>query len=140
MRLSLVLVIVNGCGFTPGVLAVVLPGDAADSDTTLVDAEVDARKFDACATCPANDVSGGPEQITGTIVLTADLTNAHDDIAVSCGGAGGRDLFYELVVPTQQVVYVDTSTSTADTALALYAGPCAMEPAAWAPAFRPVVR
>jgi hypothetical protein len=92
-----------------------------------VDGAIDAPvggPVDACAGCPVNDVPGGATPITGTVVLTGDLTNAHDDIASSCGVAGGRDLFYELHVATAQVIYVDTIASSFDATLSLFAGPC----------------
>src|SRR5262245_10770954 len=93
-------------------------------EAVVVDAPIDVALVDACSNCPANDVPGGATPITGTVTLSPVLTNAHDDAAASCGGAGGRDLFYELVIPAQQVVYVDTETSTADALVAIYAGPC----------------
>jgi hypothetical protein len=109
----------SGCGFQHGTF---MSRDGGGEDGA--QGPHDANKLDACTGCPANDVPGGAIQLTGTMTLTADLASAHDDVAVSCGGAGGRDLYYQLVVPTAQVVYLDTSLSTADTAVALYAGPC----------------
>jgi hypothetical protein len=115
----LALTLVAACQFSPG--RAPIDADATDAVT---DAAVDVQLIDACSNCPANDVPGGAEQITGTTVLMPMLTNAHDDAAPSCGGAGGRDLFYELVVPAQQVVYVDTEASTVDGVIAIHAGPC----------------
>ena len=83
----------------------------------------------SCATCPPNDQPAGAIAITGSGRIDASLANAHDDITASCGTAGGRDLFYELVVPTAQVVYVDTVSSAFDGVLSIYAGPCSTQPA-----------
>jgi hypothetical protein len=37
-----------------------------------------------------------------------DLSTASDDTQLSCGAAGGRDVFFELNLPSAEVVYVDT--------------------------------
>lgn len=115
------LAFVAACQFQHGQAPIDATAEAGDASA---DAAVDTGLVDACSGCPANDVPGGAEQITGTTVLMPMLANAHDDVSTSCGGAGGRDLFYELVVPAQQVVYIDTETSTADAVIALRAGPC----------------
>lgn len=128
MRVVLAMVCLGGCSFTPGSLSTTRDASPAGDDDA-PDAPPDVPPQDACALCPANDTAATPEPITGTIELTPDLTNATDDVALSCGGSGGRDLFYELVVPTAQVVYIDTSGSTADTAVAVFAGPCSAAPA-----------
>jgi hypothetical protein len=122
----LLVVLLIGCGFERGAISIddattTTPADAAEQ-------KVDVLPVDACSGCPANDVPGGAQPITGTTspVITADFATAHDDVSISCGTPGGRDLFYELVVPSSgaQVVYVDTNLSVADTAVALFAGPC----------------
>lgn len=77
-----------------------------------------------CTTCPPNDRPEGAIAITAPGRITAILTDARDDAAPSCGGAGGRDLFYELVVPTRQVVYLDTVDSDFDAVLAVRPGSC----------------
>jgi hypothetical protein len=79
---------------------------------------------DACTTCPANDGPEGAQPIIGSGQITASFAAAHDDHSASCGGNGGRDLFFDVVVPVDQVVYLDTLAQTSDRVLALYQGAC----------------
>ena len=127
MRSALVAAVAAGCSFERGTLAPITDA-APTADAFVLDVaelpDVNALLIDACATCPANDIAGGAISISATGQITADLAAAHDDVAVTCGMAGGRDIFYELVVATGQVVYLDTFGSAADTAVAIYAAPC----------------
>lgn len=100
--------------------------DANGSDR---DANVGVDAVGGCATCPPNDVPSGAIAITGSGRIVGSLANARDDLTASCGTVGGRDLFYELIVPTTQVVYVDTVESKFDAVLSIYAGPCTAQPA-----------
>lgn len=113
------IVVGSGCSFTPP------PGpgettiDAPPSPPPSPDAPT------VCVSCPPNDRAEGAIQIIGSTTVSATLDGSRDDRAASCGGGGGRDLFYELVVPTAQVVYAATLASPADRVLALYSGSCA---------------
>lgn len=123
MRSILLIAGLAACSFSLSP-APAVTGDAT-ADSPIADAPIDAFiAVDACATCPANDVPGGAISITGSLVLSASFATAHDDITSGCGAAGGRDLFYELVVPVAQVVYLDTAGSTIDATLTLYPGSC----------------
>jgi hypothetical protein len=98
--------------------------DAAPVELDAAPVELDATPVDACAGCPANDVPGGAVTINGTITITQAMSGAHDDVNPACSVAGGRDLFYRLVVPSTQLVYLDTAGSSIDTAVTLYPGEC----------------
>ena len=88
-------------------------GDGLDQDCTGGD-----------ATCPANDRPSGAIDISAGGTFTADLSAAHDDNAGTCGGTGGRDVFYKLTLPAAEVVYLDTFSSNFDSVLRVYAGSC----------------
>jgi hypothetical protein len=113
------------CSFTP-------PGsvETAGPDAPGVVEQPDAPIAPPlCTACPPNDKPDGAEPITTAGRIEATLANATDDLTASCGSTGGRDLFYELIVPEQQVVYVDTIDSAFDGVLSIHAGPCAQAPA-----------
>ncbi|HEU0030675.1 MAG TPA: hypothetical protein VFQ53_08580 [Kofleriaceae bacterium] len=119
MRLGILLVWLAGCQFAP---VPVQPGsDAPDGSGS--DGDV-TPPIDACAACPDNDVAAGAIAITDTRHVSGDFTAAHDDLATGCGPTGARDLFYELVVPSPQVVYIDTIATAFDGVLSLYPGSC----------------
>ncbi len=82
----------------------------------------------ADAACPANDLASGAIDITAGGVFTVDLAAAHDDNwthGVGCGMQGGRDVFYQFVLPAPEVVYYDTFGSSFDSVVRVFAGSCA---------------
>lgn len=109
--------IASACRFSPVPLDDVDGSAGSGSDSS--------PPIDACETCPPNDLPAGAITISGTMQVSATFANAHDELASGCGPTGARDLFYELDVPTAQVVYVDTVASTFDGVLSIYPGACA---------------
>ncbi len=90
-------------------------GDGIDQDCDGVDPP-----------CPANDLPSGAIDITAGGDFSADLTYAHDDNSNgngnsgNCGMAGGRDVFYEIKVQSDEVYYLDTFGSDFDTVVRVY--------------------
>lgn len=79
------------------------------------------------AACPPNDGPAGAIDISAGGQFTVDLAAAHDDSWTSgtdCGNQGGRDVFYQLVLPAPEVVYLDTFGSTFDTVIRIHTGSC----------------
>ena len=123
-RLAIVIGLVSCSYTTPEGTS---PGATVDANsTTSPDASITPPPppVDACTACPTNDTPEGAEPITGSTRITTTLAGASDDLTAACGTSGGRDLFYELIVPAQQVVYVDTVASAFDGVLSIHAGPC----------------
>lgn len=82
----------------------------------------------ADAACPANDLPSGAIDISAGGTFTVDLAAAHDDNWTSttgCGMQGGRDVFYQFVLPAPEVVYYDTFGSNFDSTVRVFAGSCA---------------
>jgi hypothetical protein len=75
--------------------------------------------------CPANDTAAGAIDLSAGGDFTGELAVARDDAEGSCGAGGGRDLFYEITVMTDEVAYVDSFGSDFDVAIRLHDGPCA---------------
>lgn len=77
--------------------------------------------------CAANDVAAGAVDVTAGGMFTGDALLARDDVAANtCGGDGGRDLFYQVDLAAPQVYYFETFGSSFDTVIRVYAKPCAM--------------
>ena len=75
------------------------------------------------APCPANDAPSGAIDVSAGGTFTANLTYANDDAAqIGCGGAGGRDVFYEITLAKAEVIYLDTFGSDFATDVRVYAG------------------
>jgi hypothetical protein len=73
--------------------------------------------------CAANDAPGGAIDISAGGTFTGDLRYARDDAAqADCGGDGGRDLFYKVVLAAPEVVYVDTFGSSFGTIVRVFPG------------------
>ena len=116
-----------------------------DDAPELVDAEIDARLIDGCSPvpeicgdsidqdcngndpmCVANDGPAGAVNVTNGGNFTVDLEYARDDVtASSCGGSGGRDVFYQVTLSAPRVYYFDTFGSSFDTMIRVYARSCA---------------
>ncbi len=88
-------------------------GDGVDSDCNGTD-----------PACPANDRASGATDISAGGTFSVDLSTAHDDSSGTCGGTGGRDVFYKFTLPAAEVVYADTFGSNFDTVIRLFAGAC----------------
>jgi len=81
----------------------------------------------ADAACPANDLPSGAIDISAGGTFTVDLAAAHDDnwtAGTGCGNQGGRDAFYQFVLPATEVVYYDTFGSSFDSVVRVFAGSC----------------
>jgi hypothetical protein len=89
-------------------------GDGIDQDCDTVDPP-----------CPINDGPGGAIDVSAGGTFTGELATAHDDVSGSCGTDGGRDLYYEITVPNDEVIYVDSFGSDFDVVLRGFEGPCA---------------
>ncbi|MDX2088762.1 MAG: hypothetical protein SFX73_12975 [Kofleriaceae bacterium] len=79
------------------------------------------------AGCPANDVASGAIDISAGGTFMMDLSAARDDnwtAGGDCGGQGGRDIFYQFVLPAREVVYYDTFGSDFDSVVRIYPGSC----------------
>ncbi len=80
--------------------------------------------------CPVNDAATGAINISGGGTFSVDLSAAHDDnYATStptapCGNMGGRDVFYQFTLPSEEVIYYDTFGSNFDTVIRIFAGAC----------------
>ena len=101
---------VTGC--VPGIE---LCGDGIDQDCDGIDPP-----------CPPNDHASGAIDVTAGGNFTADLTYAHDDLGASCGGTGGRDIFYSVTLAAPQVYYFDTFGSSFDSVVHVYGTSCTM--------------
>jgi hypothetical protein len=102
-------ILIDGCSPSPEIC-----GDGIDQDCDGSDPP-----------CPANDLAAGAIDVTAGGNFTANLSAAHDNIGGgSCGGAGGRDVFYKITLNAAQVYYFDTFGSSFDTVVRVYAGAC----------------
>lgn len=91
-------------------------GDGIDQDCDGVDPN-----------CATNDGPGNPIDVTAGGAFTANAMIARDDVRpFGCGGDGGRDLFYKVVLQAPQVYYLDTFGSSFDSVVRVFAKPCAM--------------
>jgi hypothetical protein len=109
------------CSATAGAPAAEICGDGIDQDCNGAD-----------VACPVNDRPTSPIDITTGGTFTVDLSAARDDQAnngISCGIAGGRDVFYRFTLPAPEVVYVDTFGSSFDTVVRVFPGNCTAPPA-----------
>ncbi len=78
-------------------------------------------------TCPVNDRPTSPVDISNGGTFTVDLAAANNDQdngGLSCGIAGGRDVFYKFTLPAAEVVYADTFGSNFDSVIRIYPGLC----------------
>jgi hypothetical protein len=76
--------------------------------------------------CAANDKPDGAIDVTAGGTFTGDARLATDDVdANGCGGAGGRDLFFRVVLTAPQVYYFDTFNASYDTVIRVYRKSCA---------------
>ncbi|MDB4958090.1 MAG: lysyl oxidase-like [Myxococcales bacterium] len=108
--------------------------DAPLADMAITDGCVPAREY--CGdgidqdcdgidpTCPPNDRPNSSTDVTAGGTFTADLTYAHEDApgpgSMSCGFAGGRDVFYRVGVFTDETYYIDTFGSDFDTSIRVF--------------------
>jgi hypothetical protein len=74
--------------------------------------------------CPPNDLASGAIDVSAGGLFEVDLPAAHDDNSGGCGMTGGRDVFYKITVPDDEVVYLDTFGSDYPTALRVFANGC----------------
>ena len=110
------------CSVSAGTPTAETCGDGIDQDCTGAD-----------IACPVNDRPTAPVDITNGGVFTVDLTaasNDQDNNGISCGVAGGRDVYYRFTLPAAEVVYVDTFGSSFDSVVRIYPGLCTAVPAA----------
>jgi hypothetical protein len=109
-----------------------------------VDAGADAPLIDGCmpaaeicgngldedcdggdAQCAMNDLAGGAVDVTAGGMFTGNAMLATDDVLENgCGGTGGRDLFFRVMLNAPQVYYFDTFGSSYDTVLRVYKKSC----------------
>lgn len=107
------------------------PPDATPIDGCAPTAEICGDGVDddcdgADLPCAANDGPDGAIDVTAGGMFEGDVGLATDDVGEDgCGGAGGRDLFFRVVLGAPQVYYFDTFGSTYDTVIRVHAGSCA---------------
>ncbi len=84
---------------------------------------------DVDPTCPPNDLAAGAIDVTAGGTFSANLVHAHDDdgpgATPGCGDAGGRDVFYQVTVPSAEVFYFDTFGSSFASVIRVYPAACA---------------
>jgi hypothetical protein len=87
---------------------------------------------DLAGVCVGNE-TGSPNGLVGDtagnpLVLqptqTVDLSNANDDYTPSCGGRGGRDVFFQTQITARSRLYLDTKGSDFDAVLVISPGAC----------------
>jgi hypothetical protein len=94
-------------------------GDGIDQDCDGVDPP-----------CPPNDKAAGAIDVTAGGAFTANLVYATDDASpptgtmTTCGGGGGRDIYYEVILTAPQAYYFDTFDSDFDSVIRVLHGPC----------------
>lgn len=76
--------------------------------------------------CAANDVAAGAVDVTAGGVFPGNALLANDDVSGACGGAGGRDLFYEVALAAPQVYMFDTFGASFDTVIRVYPKACGL--------------
>ncbi|MDB4958087.1 MAG: lysyl oxidase-like [Myxococcales bacterium] len=87
-------------------------GDGIDQDCDGVD-----------PVCVANDGADGAIDVSAGGTFTVDMRYANDDASdADCGGIGGRDVFYKIVLPAQEIVYADTFGSDFRTVVRVFPG------------------
>ncbi len=91
-----------------------LCGDGLDGDCR-GDADVDP-------VCPAGDSPLAPRPLAGW--QFANIRYARNDYGPSCGGIGGRDVFFQLDLADPARLYVDTYGTDFRAILAVHQGPC----------------
>jgi len=80
--------------------------------------------------CPDNDKAAGAIDIGAGGTFTVDLTYAIDDSSKAangpafCGGAGGRDVYYQIHLDADEAIYLDTFGSDFDTLIRVFHGAC----------------
>jgi len=80
--------------------------------------------------CPPNDKAAGAIDIGAGGTFTADVTFANDDASrpssgsQSCGGSGGRDVYYKIHLAADEALYLDTFGSSYDTVIRAFKGAC----------------
>jgi hypothetical protein len=97
------------------------------STTASPQASIFKSSFEFSELIPVNDAPAGALDLSvgGTFVVDVVAANNDQDyVGVSCGSTGGRDVFYELTLPEEEVVYFDTFGSNFDTTLRVFAGTC----------------
>ncbi len=110
------------CSVTPGAPAPETCGDGLDQDCSGAD-----------VACPVNDRPTSPVDISNGGTFTVDLgaaNNDQDSGGLSCGIAGGRDVYYRFTLPAAEVVYYDTFGSSFDSVVRIYPGACTAPPPA----------
>ncbi len=104
------------CDAAAGSATAEVCGDGVDQDCNGAD-----------VSCPINDAAAGAVDISAAGTFTVDLSAARDDdsnAGVSCGGTGGRDVFYRFTLPAAEAVYFDTFGSSFNSVLRIYSGAC----------------
>lgn len=112
------------------------PADAPQPDAPLIDGCVPATEIcgngidESCdgvdPACAANDGPAGAIDVTMGGMFQGDARLATDDVAApGCGGTGGRDLFFRVVLAAPQVYYFDTFGSKYDTVIRVHRKSCA---------------
>lgn len=71
----------------------------------------------------AGDTADNPLMLQPTQAI--DIANAKDNYTPSCGGPGGRDVFFQTQITATSRLYIDTLGSDFDAVLVITAGACA---------------
>ena len=97
--------------------------DGCTPQTVICDDGVDQNCDGADEPCPSNDRDIGAIDISAGGDFTSDVRFAKDDLGnTTCGGAGGRDVYFEINLPARETVYFDTFGSDFDSMLRIYPG------------------
>jgi hypothetical protein len=137
-RLAAVACILAGCGEVPAFECDVdedCNGETCTNDGFCAAADASCPsglKYDPSAgelggTCVGSNATGdtASDPIPLGPTTNADLGNAKDDIQLSCGVPGGRDMFFETTLKERGRIYIDTFGTKFTVHLAVLRGSCA---------------
>jgi len=90
-----------------------------------IDEDCTGEADDTCPPITGNDACANAFAVTQAATYKAEVTpSTVDDVASSCGGAGGGDVFFKLDLAQEQLVYLSTFGSQVPTSLAVRSGSC----------------
>ena len=91
-----------------------------------IDEDCTGEADDTCAPITGNDSCVDAYVVQQSATYKAEVTpSTVDDVASSCGGAGGKDVIFRLDLATEQLVYLSTFGSDVPTSMAVRNGSCA---------------
>ncbi|WP_373048962.1 MXAN_6577-like cysteine-rich protein [Vulgatibacter sp.] len=90
-----------------------------------IDEDCDGMPDDRCPPIDTNDSCANAFPLVRDGTFTAAVGTATvDDVTSSCGAASGRDVIFQLDLPSEQLVYLSTFGSAVSTSLSVRTGSC----------------